>query len=104
MTKAELVTEISDLTGVEQNVARQIVEAAMSVIKDKMSDGENIYLRGFGSFVIKRRAQKMGRVISKNTSIVIPEHSVPAFKPAKVFASQVKNTKAKENQTSEPVD
>ena len=104
MTKAELVTEISDITGIEQNVARQIVEAAMSVIKDKMTEGENVYLRGFGSFVIKRRAQKMGRVISKNTTIIIPEHSVPAFKPAKIFAVQVKNTKAKANQTSEAVD
>src|SRR5205085_5606853 len=104
MTKAQLVTEIADKTGVEKNVALQIMEAAMRVIKTTMADGENIYLRGFGSFTIKRRAQKIGRIISKNKTIIIPEHSIPAFKPAKSFASKIKYTKAKENQEAEEVD
>src|SRR5271155_2037194 len=104
MTKAELVTEISGKTGVEKNVALQIMEAAMKVIKTTMADGENVYLRGFGSFTIKRRAQKLGRIISKNTTIIIPEHHIPAFKPAKSFASKVKHTKVKENQTEEAID
>src|ERR1041385_4738522 len=104
MTKAQLVNEIADKTGVEKNVALQIVEAAMKVIKTTMADGENVYLRGFGSFTIKHRAQKMGRIISRNTTIIIPEHSIPAFKPAKSFASKVKNTKVKENQTKEEID
>jgi len=104
MTKAELVTEIADKTGVEKNVALQIMEAAMKVIKTTMADGENVYLRGFGSFTIKKRAQKLGRIISKNTTIIIPEHSIPAFKPAKSFATKVKHTKVKENQTEEAID
>ena len=104
MTKAELVTEISEKTGIEKNVALQVVEASMNVIKKTMAGGENVYLRGFGSFVIKRRAQKIGRIISKNTTIVIPAHNIPAFKPAKVFSGSVKNTRIKKKQTSEPVD
>jgi DNA-binding protein HU-beta len=104
MTKAELVNEISTKTGVEKNVVLQIVEATMKVVKTTMADGENVYLRGFGSFIVKRRAQKIGRIISKNTTIVIPEHNIPAFKPAKTFANKVKNVKIKTNQTSEAVD
>ena len=104
MTKAELVNEISTKTGVEKNVVLQIVEATMKVVKSTMADGENVYLRGFGSFIVKRRAQKIGRIISKNTTIVIPEHHIPAFKPAKTFANKVKNAKIKANQTSEAVD
>ena len=103
MTKAELVNEICDKTGVEKNLALQIVEATMKVIKTTMADGENVYLRGFGSFTIKRRAKKIGRIISKNTTIVIPEHSIPAFKPAKSFASKVKHTKVKK-QASAAID
>src|ERR1051325_2640537 len=103
MTKAELVSEICDKTGVEKLLALQIVEAAMKVIKTRMADGENVYLRGFGSFTIKRRAKKLGRIISKNTTIVIPEHSIPAFKPAKSFASRVKHAKVKANQKEEAI-
>ena len=104
MTKAELVSKISDKTGVEKLVALNIVEAAMDVIKDTMTGGENVYLRGFGSFIVKRRAKKLGRIISRNTTIIIPEHSIPAFKPAKTFAGRVKKTKVKKNQKAEAVD
>ena len=104
MTKAELVTEISEKTGVEKNVALNIVEATMDVIKSTMSGGANVYLRGFGSFIVKRRAKKLGRIISRNTTIIIPEHSIPAFKPAKSFANRVKKTKIKANQKTESVD
>lgn len=95
MTKAELVAEISGKTGIEKNIVLQTVEATMKVIKNTMAEGDNVYLRGFGSFIVKRRAQKLGRIISKNTTIVIPAHNIPAFKPAKTFANKVKNAKAK---------
>ena len=104
MTKAELVAEISTKTGIEKTVALQAVEAAMKVIKNTMADGENVYLRGFGSFIVKKRAQKLGRIISKNTTIIIPENNIPAFKPAKTFANKVKNAKIKKNQTTEAID
>jgi DNA-binding protein HU-beta len=95
MTKATLVTAISKKTGIEKTVALQTVEAMMKIIKGTMTEGENVYLRGFGSFILKRRAQKLGRIISKNTTIVVPAHNIPAFKPAKTFAIKVKNVKAK---------
>jgi DNA-binding protein HU-beta len=98
MTKAELVAEISNKTGIEKTIALQTVEATMKVIKNTMSEGENVYLRGFGSFIVKRRAQKLGRIISKNTTIIIPAHNIPAFKPAKTFANKVKNAKAKKKE------
>ena len=104
MTKAELVNEISTKTGIEKAIALQTVEAAMKVIKNTMAEGKNVYLRGFGSFIVKKRAQKIGRIIAKNTTIVIPAHHIPAFKPAKTFASKVKNAKVKANQTSEAID
>jgi len=63
----------------------------METVKDTMADGENVYLRGFGSFIVKRRAEKTGRNISKNTTIIIPAHNIPAFKPAKTFVNEVKN-------------
>src|SRR5258705_4590060 len=98
MTKATLVTEISKKTGIEKRVALQTVEAMMKIIKGTMTEGENVYLRGFGSFILKRRAQKLGRIISKNTTIIIPEHNIPAFKPAKTFANKVKNAKSKKKE------
>src|ERR1700704_4109099 len=98
MTKAELVAEISNKTGIEKTIALQTVEATMKVIKNTMAEGENVSLRGFGSFIVKRRAQKLGRIISKNTTIVIPAHNIPAFKPAKTFANKVKNAKAKKKE------
>lgn len=91
MTKADLVTEITDKTGVEKIAVQATVESLMTTIIDAMESGENVYLRGFGSFVIKKRAEKTGRDISKNTTLIIPEHFVPTFKPAKTFVNGVKN-------------
>lgn len=91
MTKAEIVTEIAKKTGIEKVAVQATVESFMETVKDSLSNGENIYLRGFGSFIIKRRAEKTGRNISKNTTIIIPAHNIPSFKPAKVFVNEVKN-------------
>ena len=91
MTKAEIVTGISEETGLEKSEALRAVEAFMQSIKKSLSEGQNVYLRGFGSFVVKERAQKTGRNISKNTTIIIPAHNIPSFKPAKVFVDEVKN-------------
>jgi len=90
MTKAEIVAEIASKTGIEKVAVQATVEALMESIKGSLSKGDNVYLRGFGSFIIKKRAQKTGRNISKNTTIVIPAHNIPAFKPAKVFSNVVK--------------
>ncbi|MDE7149451.1 MAG: integration host factor subunit beta [Bacteroidales bacterium] len=95
MTKAEVVSEIAAKTGLEKTVVLATVETFMDVVKDNMISGQNVYLRGFGSFIIKTRAKKTGRNISKNTSIEIPAHNIPAFKPAKTFLTSVKkNVKA----------
>ncbi len=91
MTKAEIVAEIANKTGVEKVAVQAVVESFMESVKKSMMNGENVYLRGFGSFTIKRRAEKTGRNISKNTTIIIPAHNIPAFKPAKTFVNQVKN-------------
>jgi DNA-binding protein HU-beta len=91
MTKAEIVAGISEETGLEKSEALRAVEAFMQSIKKSLSKGQNVYLRGFGSFVVKERAQKTGRNISKNTTIIIPAHNIPSFKPAKVFVEEVKN-------------
>ena len=91
MTKADLISEITEKTGVEKIAVQATVESLMTSIIDAMESGENVYLRGFGSFVIKKRAEKTGRDISKNTTIIIPEHFVPTFKPAKAFVKGVKN-------------
>lgn len=90
MTKAEIVSEIADKTGVEKVVVQATVEAFMKSVKNNISSGKNVYLRGFGSFIVKKRASKKGRNISKNTTIIIPEHNIPAFKPAKTFLEKVK--------------
>jgi DNA-binding protein HU-beta len=90
MTKAEIVAEISSKTGIEKIAVQAAVETFMDSVKASLSKGDNVYLRGFGSFIVKKRAQKTGRNISKNTTIVIPAHFIPAFKPAKVFVSAVK--------------
>ncbi len=91
MTKAEIVAEIASKTNIEKVAVQQTVESFMDAIKKAMSEGENVYLRGFGSFVVKQRAEKTGRNISKNTTIIIPAHNIPSFKPAKVFVNEVKN-------------
>ena len=90
MTKADIVSEIAKSTGVEKVQVQAIVEAFMESIKTSLTQKNNVYLRGFGSFVVKKRAKKVARNISKNTTITIPEHNIPAFKPAKSFAAKVK--------------
>ena len=90
MTKAELVNNISNKLGTEKNETQKVVEAFMQEIRTSMYNGDNVYLRGFGSFVIKTRAAKTGRNISKNTAIEIPAHNIPAFKPSKTFVEKVK--------------
>lgn len=92
MTKADVVTEIAEKTGVEKIAVQTVVEALMKSVKDSLSKGTNVYLRGFGSFIVKKRAEKTGRNISKNTTIIIPAHYVPAFKPAKTFVEKVKKS------------
>lgn len=89
MTKAEIVTEIAKQTGIEKAAVLNVVEKLMEVIKDSLAHGENVYLRGFGSFTVKKRAAKTARNISKNTTIIIPEHNIPAFKPANNFKEEV---------------
>ena len=95
MTKAEIIAEIATKTGIEKIDVQEAVEAFFKVVKDSMVNGENVYVRGFGSFVVKKRAKKTARNISKNTAIIIPEHYVPSFKPAKVFVEKVKKTNKK---------
>ncbi|MCK9300472.1 MAG: integration host factor subunit beta [Bacteroidales bacterium] len=90
MTKADIVNEIAKRTGAEKAVVLSSVETFMEVVKESLVSGENVYLRGFGSFIIKKRAEKTARNISKNTTIIIPAHNIPSFKPAKSFLSEVK--------------
>jgi DNA-binding protein HU-beta len=91
MTKADLVTDISDKTGVEKIAVQATIETFMQSVIESMENGENVYLRGFGSFIVKKRAEKTGRNISKNTTLIIPEHFVPTFKPSKTFIEGVKS-------------
>ena len=90
MTKAELVSKISEKTGVEKLTTLAIIEAMMKEVKGSIAENESVFLRGFGTFKAKKRAEKTGRNIKKNTTIIIPEHYIPAFKPAKVFAKKIK--------------
>ena len=90
MTKADIVNEISKSTGIDKASVLETVERFMDIVKDSLANDENVYLRGFGSFIRKTLSQKTARNISQNTTIIIPEHKIPAFKPAKVFMEQVK--------------
>ncbi len=90
MTKADIVTQISKKTGIDKATILTTVEAFMESVKESLANEENVYLRGFGSFILKKRAQKTARNISKNTTIIIPEHNIPAFKPAKTFMQDIK--------------
>ena len=92
MTKAEIVSLISKRTGVKTNEVMTIVESFMSTIQENMAKGENIYLRGFGTFAVKKRAEKVARNITKNTSITIPEHYTPTFKAASSFKDKIKKS------------
>lgn len=91
MTKADIVSKISDRLGIEKGDVQATIESFMDEVKSSLENGDNVYLRGFGSFIIKTRAEKTGRNISKNTTIKIPAHNIPAFKPAKVFVEGVKS-------------
>lgn len=90
MTKAEIVSEIASKTGIDKREVLMVVESLMDTIKTTMTNGEEVFLRGFGSFIIKRRAEKTARNISKNTAMIVPAHNIPAFKPAKEFQEKVK--------------
>ena len=92
MTKAQVINRIAEKTGIDKADVTTTVETLFVVVKDSMAEGENIYVRGFGSFVNKKRAKKIARNISKNTAIVIDEHYVPNFKPSKVFVEQIKTS------------
>lgn len=89
MTKAEIATEIAKTTGIDKSSVVTVIEQFMTVVKDSLAHGENVYLRGFGSFIVKKRAEKTARDINKNTTMIIPAHNIPAFKPAKVFLEEV---------------
>ena len=91
MTKADIVNEISQKTGIEKATVLATVEAFMETVKDSLAGGNEVFLRGFGSFILKKRATNTARNISKKTTIIIPEHHIPAFKPAKVFLQSIKD-------------
>ena len=92
MTKADVIAEIAEKTGVDKADVTASIEAFFSVVKNSMAEGENIYIRGFGSFINKKRKRKIARNISRNTALIIEEHFVPSFKPAKIFIGRIKNS------------
>ncbi len=94
MTKAEVIAEIAAKTGVDKLHVQEAVESFFKVVRNSMVEGKNVYFRGFGSFVIKKRAKKIARNISKNTAMEIPEHYIPSFKPAKTFVEKIKKSEA----------
>lgn len=89
MTKAEIATEIAKETGIDKTSVITVIEQFMTIVKDSLAHGENVYLRGFGSFIVKQRAEKTARNISKNTTLIVPAHNIPAFKPADAFKEEV---------------
>ena len=92
MTKADIVSNVSDKLGIDKNDVQSTIESFMYEVKNSLEKGENVYLRGFGSFIIKTRAEKTGRNISQNTAVIIPAHNIPAFKPSKTFVKSVKQS------------
>lgn len=95
MRKADIVTRVAELTGVAKVDVLVSLEAFFKEVKGSLKAGENVYVRGFGSFIVKKRAAKVGRNIKRGTSIAIPEHNIPAFKPAKTFMDSIKKAKKK---------
>jgi len=93
MTKAEVITEIAEKTGIEKAEVTTIIETFFSVVKNSMAEGNNIYVRGFGSFINKKKARKIARNISKNTAVIIEEHYAPKFKPSPEFIEIIKKSK-----------
>lgn len=98
MRKADLINAISEKTGIPKVDVLVTLESFFKEVKDSLSQGENIYIRGFGSFIVKKRAAKIGRNIKKNTAVEIPEHYIPAFKPSKDFVQEIKDKDFKENE------
>jgi len=92
VTKADIINQITEKTGIDKSDVTATVEAFFSMVKTNMSNGHNIYVRGFGSFINKKRKKKIARNISRNTAIVIDEHFIPSFKPAKIFINKIKNS------------
>lgn len=95
MTKAEIVSEIAKNTGIEKVLIMEVVENFMETVKKSMIGGDNVYLRGFGSFILKARAEKTARNISRNVAVTVPAHNIPSFKPAKEFKEIIKTQKSK---------
>lgn len=91
MTKADIVSQVSENTGIEKATVQKALEAYMETVKESLAGGQNVYLRGFGSFIVKKRAEKVARNISKNITVIVPEHSIPSFKPADSFVAQVRD-------------
>ncbi len=89
MTKAEIATEIAKTTSIDKTTVVNVIEQFMEVVKDSLAHGEKVYLRGFGSFIVKHRAEKTARNINKNTTLIVPAHNIPAFKPANLFMEEV---------------
>lgn len=103
MTKSDIINQIADKTGIDKSDVTATVEAFFTIVKSNMSNGHNIYVRGFGSFINKKRKKKIARNISRNTAIVIDEHYIPSFKPAKIFVNKIKSSeKVKQNADKEP--
>ena len=92
MTKADVIAQIAEKTGIDKADVSHSVEAFFNIVKTSMAGGQNIYIRGFGSFVNKKRKKKIARNISRNTAIIIDEHYIPSFKPAKIFINKIKNS------------
>ena len=91
MTKADLISSISTQTGTDKVIVKKIVESFTENVKNSLANNNNVYLRGFGSFLVVKKAEKTGRNIRKNTTVIIPEHFAPKFKPVKSFINQVKD-------------
>ncbi len=104
MRKADLINQISEKTGIPKVDVLVTLETMFKEVKKSLSDGENIYIRGFGSFITKKRAAKIGRNIKKNIAVEIPEHFIPAFKPAKEFMQEIKSSKNIKESTDSPDD
>jgi len=90
MTKADIINRVSENTGIEKVTVQKAVEAFMETVKESLTGGRNVYLRGFGSFIVKKRAEKVARNISRNTIVIVPKHFIPSFKPSETFVEQVK--------------
>ena len=91
MTKADIVNHVNESTGIEKATVQKALGAFMETVKESLAGGNNVYFRGFGSFIVKKRAEKVARNISKNTIVIVPEHFIPSFKPSNSFVTQVKD-------------